>query len=452
FLLYFGILFLIGIVSYLKTKTSSEFMLGNRGVNYWVTAIAAHASDMSAWLFMAFPATIYTQGLEGAWIAIGLVGGMFLSWHFIAQKLRVATEQYQTVTLSSFLEKRFNDKKGYLGIASSIILMFFFSFYIGAGLTGMGRVFEAVFGINYHTGMVIGLGASLLYILCGGFIALVWNHFFQGMFLLAMIAIVPIISLYTLGSLQPIISYAAHNNISLSLIPSGNITTLIEMLNGIVWGVGYLGMPHVVVNYMGIDNPEHTKRAKYLGMTWLVISLLSAVAVGLVGMGLTPHLARSEMVFVQLVKMLFNPFFGGIILCAILAATMSTIDTQILVAANSITEDFYKKIITHKAHDKELIWVSRCSIILVALFGYAIGYRNSATVMGLVTYAWSGLGASFSPVVVAALYGKSIKSSTALTALIAGATVSALWPLLGTPLIPLIPGVLVSTALLYFKN
>jgi sodium/proline symporter len=452
FILYFGILFAVGLLHYFKTKTSSEFMLGGRGVNYWVTAIAAHASDMSAWLFMGFPAVIYSQGLVGAWIAVGLIGGMFFSWHYIAQKLRLATEQYHALTLSTFFEKRFNDESGMIRLASSLIILLFFSVYIGAGLTGMGRVFESVFGFSYHNGMTIGLLASLFYIVVGGFTALAWNHFFQGMFLLAVIIFVPLYALLQLGGTTQIAAHAATNNISLSLLPTLSWYSFIEIVNGFAWGIGYLGMPHVVINYMGIDNPEHIKRAKYLGMIWLTLSLSAAIAVGLVGLGYFQNLQNTELVFVHLVNLLFNPFFAGIILCAMLAATMSTLDTQILVAANSLTEDFYKKMLHKKASEKELVWISRLSIIIVSLLGYCIGYQNSSTVMGLVSYAWSGLAAAFSPIMVAALYGKIYKSKTILMSLIAGATVSALWPLVGTPLIPLIPGVLVGTALLYFKK
>lgn len=450
FAIYFGVLFAVGIISYFKTKTSAEFMLGDRGVNYWVTAIAAHASDMSAWLFMGFPAAIYSQGLVGSWIAIGLIGGMLASWHFIAQKLRVATEHYNALTISSFLEKRFNDTSGMIRFSSSIIIMIFFTFYIGAGLTGMGRVFESVFAMDYHTGMLIGLLASLLYIVIGGFMALAWNHFFQGIFLFFMISIVPLFALYHLGGFGPIIHNANTHNIALSFIPSFDFQSIISIINGVVWGIGYLGMPHIVVNYMGIDDPKNITRAKYLGMVWLTASLICATAVGLVGIGYFPTLANSELVFVQLVKVLFNPFFGGIILCAILAATMSTIDTQILVASNSLTEDFYKKMLHRTATENELVWVSRASIIFIAFLGYCIGAQNSSTVMGLVSYAWSGLGATFSPIMVAALYGKNITKQAALASIITGALVSGLWPLLGTPLLPLIPGVIVSSLVLLF--
>ncbi len=449
FIVYFGVLFAIGIACYAKTRSSAEFMLGARSVNYWVTAIAANASDMSAWLFMGFPAAIYNKGLIGGWIAVGLIGGMFASWHWISHKLRIATEKYNALTLSSFLEKRFGDDKGLIGLCSSVITILFFTFYIAAGLTAMGHVFESVFGINYHSGMTLGLIISLCYIIIGRFIAIAWNHFFQGLFFLVMIMIVPLYALVQLGSIEPIMQAAALRNITLQFIPDLSKGTLLTMFNGITWGIGYLGMPHIIVNFMGIDDPNKIKRAKYLGMAWLIISLACATAVGFVGIGYFPQLANSELVFVQLVTLLFNPLLTGFILCAILAATMSTIDTQIIVASSSLTEDIYKKFFDSRVSEKTLVWVTRIGILGVALAGYCLALPKSSTVMGLVTYAWSGLASAFSPVVVTALYSKRINKWGALAGILIGGTVSALWPLINTEILPLIPGTLASVVALY---
>ncbi len=452
FITYFGVLFAIGAACYAKTKSSTEFMIGDRSVNFWVTAIAAHASDMSAWLFMGFPAAIYTQGLVGGWIAVGLIGGMFLSWHFVAHKLRVMTEQFNVITLSSFFEKRFADKTGMIRLTSSIVTLLFFVFYIAAGLTGMGYVFESVFNINYLVGMTIGLFVSLCYIVAGGFVAIAWSHFFQGVFLLAMILLVPLYALYNLGSIQPIIDAAAERHIPLTLLPPLTTDYFITMLNGIMWGIGYLGMPHILVNYLGIDNPDNIRKAKYLGMFWLIISLICSTAVGLVGIGYFTTLANSEMVFVELVKLLFNPLLTGFILCAILAATMSTIDTQILVASNALTEDFYKKVMKKTITEKELVWFSRMSIIAIAVISYALAAQKNATVMGLVSYAWSGLGSAFSPLVIASLYSTKVNKHGALASIITGALVAGLWPFTNSALLPLIPGALASSLVLYFVS
>lgn len=449
FIVYFGTLFAISIIHLAKTKTSSDFIIGNRSVNYWITAIAAHASDMSAWLFMGFPAAIYTNGLTGSWIAIGLIGGMFFSWHFIAHALRIKTEEYNVLTLSSFLEKRFSDSSGLLRICSSLLTIIFFAFYIAAGLTGMGYVFEAVFHINYYSGMIIGLAISLLYIMIGGFIAIAWNHFFQGIFLLVMIIIVPLYGLYNLGSIAPIFANAGAKNISLSLIPSFSQETFIYILNGIMWGVGYLGMPHIIVNFMGINDPNYIKHAKYLGMSWQIISLLCAIGVGFVGIGYFITLNNNELIFVELVQQLFHPLFTGFILCAILAATMSTIDTQILVSSSALTEDIYKKIFHHNASEKQLLWVSRVSILIIALISFILAAQKNATVMGLVSYAWSGLASSFSPVITAALYSKSVNKWGVFASMLTGAIVAGLWPLTHSPILSLIPGTIASTIALF---
>lgn len=438
FLLYFGILTIIGCAARFNASSAQDFVLGNRSINYWITAIAAHASDMSAWLFMGFPAAIYLHGLVSSWIAIGLVLGMFVSWHFIAQPLRLATDQYQTITVSGFLEKHFNDTSGHISLVSSLALIIFFIVYIAAGLTGLGHVFETVFHIDYLTGMTLGLAISLFYVLLGGFIAIAWNHFFQGTFLLCMIGLVPLVGLAKLGTIQTILAQADLRNISLSLFPK-NTDSWLSVLNGLTWGIGYLGMPHVIVNYMGIDDPHRIKYAKYVGMSWLVLSLFFAVLVGLIGIGFFPVLYNPELVFVRLVQGLFYPFFAGLILCAILAATMSTIDTQLLVAASSLSHDilirFFKKFKTYPSNV-----LNRSILVGIAAISYLLAFSKSHTIMGLVSYAWSGLSSTFSPSIVLALYGKKIPARFVTLGMLTGALVSGIWPFMEPNILPLIPG------------
>lgn len=439
-IIYFAILIGTGLYWYAKTKTSADFALGSRSINYWVTAIAAHASDMSAWLFMGYPAAIYTQGMLGSWIAVGLIIGMLLTWQFIAEKLRTITEQYNSVTLPSFYEARFGDTTGIVRIVSGIVTIIFFTFYIAAGLTGMGRVFESVFEINYHTGVLIGLFSAIAYLMIGGFMARAWNDFFQGMFLLFIIMIVPIYGIYVIGGIDAIRMAAYAKNIPLTPFPSYSLKTFLEILNGFMWGVGYFGMPHILVNFMGIDNPKNMKKAQYIGMTWQIITLLSATAIGLVGIAyfFTP-LANSELVFVTMAQTLFLSFFAAIILCAILAATMTTIDTQILVTASTLTEDISQKFFGSSKNNSSL-WMSRAGILIISFCAYMIAFNNSSTVMGLVSYAWSGLGSAFSVVTIAALYGNRANKWGVLAAIISGSIVSGLWPLVDTALLPLIPG------------
>ncbi len=422
-------------------------MLANRSLNYWVTAIAAHASDMSAWLFMGFPAAIYTHGLPSAWIAVGLIGGMFLTWQFIATKLRIITEQYKSITLPSFFEHRYADTTKILRMTSSAVMIIFFIPYIASGLTGMGRVFESIFDINYHVGIIIGLSVAIFYLLIGGFIARAWNDFFQGIFLLITIMIVPIIAFFHIGGIQNIIQAAAIKHVPLSFIPSFSKTNLIAIANGIMWGAGYFGMPHIIVNFMALDNVDTMKKAKYVGMTWQIITLISATAIGLLGIAYFTTLANPELIFVVMVQELCTPLIAGIILCAIIAATITTIDTQILVVGSTLTHDFYQQHILSKSNN-HTIWVFRISIVIVSILAYIIAARNSSTVMGLVTYAWSGLGSAFSPVLIASLYSTKITKQAALAGIVSGALTAGLWPLLDATVLPLIPGFIVSTCTL----
>lgn len=448
-LVYAIILLSTGLFWYKKNQGSSDLLLANRSLNYWVTAIAAHASDMSAWLFMGFPAAVYTQGIPGAWIAIGLIGGMFFTWKYIATKLRIVTEQYNSLTLSSFFEHRFNDRTHALRFTSGLVTICFFTVYIAAGLTGMGRIFQTIFSINYHVGIAIGLGTAIAYLLMGGFVARAWNDFFQGIFLLAAIIVVPITTFVYTGGWQTIHDAATINNIPLSFFPSLSAETFIELINGIMWGFGYFGMPHILINFMALDNVKTMKKAQYIGMTWQFLTLLSAIAIGLVGIGyFRQGLENPELLFIILVQQLFNPVLAGLILCAILAATITTIDTQILVVASTLSHDlgslWFKGISPS--------WLFRLSIILVSCVSYFIAAQNNATVMGLVSYAWSGLASAFSPITIAALYFPRITRSAALYSIILGATTSALWPLYNTTLLPLIPGIVASTITLYIVS
>jgi sodium/proline symporter len=448
FTLYFGCLFLIGIYFYKKNKSADSFMLGNRSVNYWVTAIAAQASDMSAWIFLGFPAAIYSKGLVSAWIGIGLALGMWASWRFIAHKIRIATEHYHSLTLSSYLEKRFNDHSGIIRIMSGIIIIAFFIPYIASGLTGMGRIFEAYFGLNYHVGTVLGLGVAMAYIVVGGFLAVAWNNFFQGIFLLAMIILVPVIALWHLQG-TPHAWQTLVEHPSLFAFWPTSAASYIVILNGLFWGIGYLGMPHIIVNFMGLDDPSKMRKAEYVGMSWQILTLLAAVAIGLVGIPVfaTP-LSNPELVFIEMVKLLLNPLLAGFALSAIIAATMSTVNTQILIAASLLSEDFYKKTLKPQATPKQQLLVSQLATIAISLIGLAIATRNNSTVMGLVEYAWSGLSSAFSPVVVAALYWPRATRNSIIASMATGATVSAFSPIFAPTLLPMIPGVLLATLVL----
>ena len=438
--IYFCILLAIGLFFYFKSKTESNFILGNRSVNYWVTAISAQSSDMGSWLFLAFPAAIYSKGLIELWTAIGLVVFMFLNWQFIAPRLRTQTEQYKSLTLTSYFNNKYGSA-GLIGLISALITVLFFTFYIASGLVGLGRLFESAFGLDYYTGIVLGLLSAIIYILIGGYVAVAWCNLFQGLFLLAAIVIVPVYALFKLGSVQTIIDAAHAKNVSLSLLPEGaSIWTILFLAAG--WGLGYFGQPHILVNFMGIDDVKKIRFAKYIGITWQIIVLAAAAAIGLIALPffISTPLPNPELLFVLMTKSLFFPLLAGFILCGILAATLSSMNTQILIAGTVIAEDIYKKIFNRQASSHMVVWVSRVVVVAVSISALFIARNNSNTVYDLVNYAWSGLGSAFGPLVLLSLYSDKVTKQGALCGILTGALVSALWPYLNTGILPMVPG------------
>ena len=455
FIIYFAVLFLIAVLSrskYLDTKSSPDLVLGNRSVGFWLTAISAHASDMSDWLFMAFPAMVFTQGLSACWIAIGLIVYMFLNWHFIAPKIRVETEKYNSNTLSSYFDKRFNDTYGMIRLLSSVILLTFFSIYIAAGLKGVGFLFEAAFNFDYTLGILFSILIVIAYTSIGGFVTVAWTDFFQGLFLLAMIIIVPVLAISKVGGLAvvkaAVLSKENSLGVSLSFLPDYSFKTIIKSLMlSLGWGLGYLGMPHILIKFMGIKDVRDLRKSKYIGMTWQILSLSAATAVGLVGIAffesgfVESGLVNKELVFIHMVIKMFSPFYAGFILCAILAAIISTIDSQVLVLASTITEDFYKNIFNRNASDKDVRLVYRLGIIATCMVSVLISVYSKQTIYSLVWYAWTGIGCSFGPLVVLSLYSKSINRYGAFVGLLTGAMIAIVWPyMFGYEVPAMIPG------------
>ncbi|MCB1080687.1 MAG: sodium/proline symporter, partial [Chlamydiia bacterium] len=332
-LLYFIFALVVGIFSYRKQTSSSEFLIGNRSLGYWLTALAAHASDMSNWLFMGYPAIIFLGGMYNVWVAIGLTLCMLLNWQWIAPKIRVLTEQTGTLTLSGFFEHRLQDHSGRIRLFSAAICFLFYTIYIAAGLIGLGLLAESLFGMPYSLGILLGIAIVVTYVLIGGFVTLAWLDLFQGLFLLAVILIVPIILLPKVGGFSGIQSAMALKNLSFSLIPSFKGLTLLQILSlALGWGLGYFGQPHIITKFMGIRDVSKISKSKWVGMTWMILSLSAATFVGFVGLGFfTQGIGNPEMIFIEMVKESFHPFLIGFILCAIIAAIINVMSSQMLV-------------------------------------------------------------------------------------------------------------------------
>jgi sodium/proline symporter len=451
---YFLVLLVVGFLSYRRHISATDFMIGSRSMNYWLTALAAHASDMSSWLFMGYPALIFTKGFYSSWAAVGLLLFMFLNWQLIAPKIRVATEAYNSLTFSSFFESRLADSSGVIRVFTAVMSLVFYTIYISAGLVGLGLLLETLFGINYYWGILIGIFIVVPYVFTGGYVTLAWIDLFQGFFLMAVIVFVPFYMLKKVGGLAGITNAMTAKQLTTTLFPDFSAKTFLDILSMIAgWGLGYFGQPHIVTKFMGIRNVHEIGKSKMIGMSWMLISLSAATFVALVGIAFfSQGLQDPELVFVDMVKANFSPFFVGFILCAVLAATINAMSSQVLVLSSSITEDFYKRVFRKKASSKELLMVARFGVIAVCIVAFVIAYGKVSTIYSLVLYAWSGLGSAFGPLLLLSLYWRKMNKYGAWAGILSGGILAAIWPycnqFLSWHLPAMIPGFTVSFILI----
>lgn len=459
FLIYFGLLLTMGLVFHKKQTTSSDYIMGNRSLSFWLVALSAHASDMSAWLFMAFPMSIFVLGLSRIWIALGLIIGMFLNWQFVAPRLRSMTEEYNCYTLSSFFEKRFKDTSGTIRIVSALVMVIFLTHYLSAGLIAMGNLFESLFSLDYYIGLSIAMLVVVIYTFVGGFTTVAWTDLFQGLFLLLMILVVPFIAYSRIEGWDQIASAALKQDISLSLFPEANFDAIFTIFSlALGWGLGYFGMPHIITKFMGIRDIKEMHKSKWLGMSWQVITLNAAAFVGVVAIAYFPNgLEKPEMVFIEMVKDIFSPFIGGFIMCAIIAANLSTMDSQILVCGSMMSEDLYVPLHKTPPSDRKILWFSKLSVVFISLIALLLSFNRSTTVLDTVLYSWSGLGSAFGPLVLMSLYSTTANRYGAIGGILMGTTISMLWPTLNPLLtkyeiLPMIPAFILSAATIYFVS
>lgn len=451
FIIYFTFLLLVGFISYHRQKSDTDFVMGGRKLNFWLTALSAHASDMSSWLFLGYPAVIFMNGIFYAWAGIGLTVFMWLNWKFVAPKIRVMTEKLHSLTLNTYFSKRFKDHSGKIGLLSAIFTLVFFTIYISAGMVGMGLIVESLFGYPYWAGVCVGAGIVMLYVFMGGYTSVAWVDLIQGFFLLGIILYIPIILLFNLGSLSPVITAAKQQNITTSLFPNFSTYTWVQIISlGAGWGLGYFGQPHIITKFMGIKRVEDMHKAKIVGISWQALALLGATLLGFMGIYYFPNgLHDPSLVIVNLVQEFLPLFVSGLVLCAILAATTNVMAAQILVVASSLSEDFYKRWIRKQASSKELLFASRLSVLITTIISFIIAICQIGTIYNLVLYAWSGLGASFGPLLIFSLYSKKITRAGALAGLLTGGISAAIWPMFefmaNIPLTPMIPGFIFSS-------
>ncbi|MEN8992918.1 sodium/proline symporter PutP [Avibacterium paragallinarum] len=435
FIFYILAMLAIGLYAYKATHNFDEYILGGRSLGSVVTALSAGASDMSGWLLMGLPGAIYLSGLSEAWIAIGLIIGAWLNWLIVAGRLRVHTEyQNNALTLPDYFTSRFADRKKILRIISAVVILVFFAIYCASGMVAGARLFESLFGWNYTTALWIGAIATISYVCIGGFLAISWTDTFQAGLMIFALLITPIIAYLALGdNSQNLAAVLETARPQASNLFEGLST--VAILSSMAWGLGYFGQPHILVRFMAADSVKTIPNARRIGMTWMILCLGGAVAAGYIGIAyfqVHPELAsvvnaNPETVFMELTKILFNPWIAGIILAAILAAVMSTLSCQLLVCSTTLTEDLYKGFIRKNASQKELVWIGRAMVLAIAVFAITFAMNPASKVLGLVAYAWAGFGAAFGPLIILSLLWKRMTLNGAIIGMIVGAVTVIVW-------------------------
>ncbi|VVS94352.1 sodium/proline symporter [Desulfoluna spongiiphila] len=461
FVLYLIFMVGIGWVYYGKTKTLSDYILGGRGLNSWVGAMSAQASDMSGWLLLGLPGYAYVAGLESFWIAFGLAMGTWLNWKFVAVRLRNYTEMSgDSITLPDYFENRFRDTSHLLRIISAIFILIFFLIYTASGFVAGAKLFSTVFGLTYNSALLIGVAVIISYTFLGGFMAVSWTDFFQGMIMIVAIIVVPTLGIIKAGGLASTLEGVRSINpafLSIFTDTTGAPLAVMSVISLAAWGLGYFGQPHILARFMAIRTTAEIRKAKSIAMVWVVVSLSFAVVVGLVGLVCldTPLAAGDqEKIFMVMVDQMVPTVLAGVFLAAILAAIMSTADSQLLVTSSALTEDFYKVLFRKEASDTELVWVSRCAVMVVAVFAWLFARNPDSSVLGLVSYAWAGFGATFGPIILLSLYWKRMTRNGALAGIVAGGLTVIVWKqltggFLGLfDLYEIVPGFLVSIAVI----
>lgn len=456
FAVYLIFMLAIGSHFYKRNESLSDYLIGDRQLNKWVVAMSAQASDMSGWLLLGLPGYAYLQGLESAWIAIGLALGTYLNWRFVARKLRRYTEiADNAITLPDYFANRFNDHNRLLRVLSAVFILVFFLIYTASGFVAGAKLFESVFGLPYHSALIIGVIVIITYTALGGFMAVSWTDFFQGIIMFAAIIAVPLVTLHATGGWEQTVSSVCETTPGFADMftnTEGEPLKVIAVVSLMAWGLGYFGQPHILTRFMAIRSADELAPARRIAMIWVVVSLTCAVAVGLAGrvyVAETLTGSEAEKIFMNLVRELTHPLIGGILLAAVLAAIMSTADSQLLVTSSALTEDLYRVIIRPHASDRELVWVSRSTVIGVAAVACVIALKPDSSVLELVSYAWAGFGATFGPLILMSLYWKRMTRNGAIAGIIGGGVTVLIWKRLEGGLFDLyeiVPGFVVSIA------
>ena len=442
FVVYLAFMLGIGVYFFVKSKDGGEkdYFLGGRQMGPWVSALSAGASDMSAWVLMGLPASIYAFGIGQAWVAIGLAIGYAVSWTVEAPRLRRFTiVANDSITVPQYLTNRFVSKSKALQIICAIIFLVAYTIYAASSMKACGTLFHTVIGIDATLAMYLAAAIIVGYTFLGGFSAVCWTDFFQGMLMLAALLIAPIFALIVIKG-----GGAAESVADLPANYWNLFSSWKDIVSGLGWGLGYFGMPHIIVRFMSVRSDKDLKKSAKIGITWNVLIVIFSVAAGCIGHLLLGEISDSSTVFIQMVRMLFPALISGVLLSAILAASMSTADSQLLASASAFASDVYKPVLRKgKAGDKEMLWAGRFVVLAISVIAVLIASDpNSGTIMGLVENAWGLFGAAFGPAIMLSLFWKRFNFEGAIAGIVTGAVVDVLWLLClsSTGIYEIIPG------------
>ncbi len=458
FVCYLAVMVFVGIHTGKKTQGSADYFLGGRQLSAPIAALSAQASDMSGWLLMGLPGSIYALGTGQAWIAIGLLIGTIINWLVIAKPLRRYTiVANNSLTLPEFLTNRYHDEKNILRGIASVVIMIFFLVYTASALAAGGKLFNSVLGWDYHMALLIGALVILVYTLMGGFLAVSTTDFIQGSLMLVGLIAVPLIAYFMIeGDFGTVLaSTGVDSGHYMSLMYNGDHPiTAVEIISNVAWGLGYCGMPHIIIRFFAIRSEKEVKKSAGIAIGWDILASLMTVVVALVGraflapviLGETEGAASAESVFIEMIKKVFIEnlplaFIGGLFLCGILAAIMSTADSQLLMCSSSMSQDIYKGLIKKDADDKSVLTLGRITTLIIAAVAILIAWNPDSSVMTLVSDAWAGLGASFGPLVVMSLFWKRTNLPGAIAGIVSGAVTVIVWDYL-----PLVNGSTIGSA------
>ena len=458
-IVYFVAMLGIGVYFFLRSRSHSDkdYFLGGKSMGPWVTAMSAQASDMSAWLLMGLPGSILAFGLGQVWIGIGLAIGTALNWILIARRLRCFSQAANdSITLPQYLSNRFLTKSKALQITCAIVFLICFTLYVASAFVAGANVFTSLFNVEKSVAMLIFAVILIIYTFLGGYKAVCWTDFFQGLLMLVAVLAVPIIIVMTKNLDYGALSNAVTSNDGTVYEFTKNLfaASPAEIASGLAWGLGYFGMPHILVRFMAIEKPSMVKKSAIVAITWVVLALGAVVLIAIFGRILVGNelLAdgKQSMIFVRLSRDLFPAAVSGVLLSAIIAASMSTADSQLLVASASFTSDIYKPLIRKNATTRETLWVGRTVVLIIAVVAYFIASSKSEgaqAIMNLVENAWAGFGSAFGSVILLSVFWRRFTYKGALAGVIAGAVTDLLWLIFltgRTGIYELIPGFAVS--------